>query len=112
MAAYDDLDVKSIFVVGIVSIVITAVTVLAVQVIYYQMVQTQVTETAAASDYRRQNAILEQQQSEISNYGVDQQTGNIIIPINKAIELMVGDEKSDKESDRENDKENESNEET
>lgn len=95
MAAYDDLDVKNIFVVGIVSIVVTAVTVLAVQVIYYQMVQTQATETAAASDYRRQNVILEQQQSEISTYGVDPQTGNIVIPIGKAIELMVNDKESE-----------------
>ena len=99
MAAYDDLDVKRIFSVGILSIVVTAVTALAVQVVYYHLVQVQTAETAAASDYTRQNAILKQQQDEIATYDVDQQTGNIIIPIDKAIELMVGDRGSKSPSD-------------
>jgi hypothetical protein len=43
MAAYDDLDVKRIFVVGIASVVVTAVTALAVQVVYYTMAQQQKT---------------------------------------------------------------------
>ena len=89
MAAYDDLNVKRIFNVGILSIVVTAVTALAVQLVYYWMVQWQQAETDAASDYRRQNSILAEQQAEISTYGVDEQTGNIIIPIDKAIDLMV-----------------------
>ena len=46
---------------------------------------------AAASNYQRQNKILEEQQRQISSYGVDEQTGNIVIPIDKAIELMVGE---------------------
>jgi hypothetical protein len=99
MAAYDDLDVKRIFSVGILSIVVTAVTALAVQVVYYHLVQVQTAETAAASDYTRQNAILKQQRDEIATYDVDQQTGNIIIPIDKAIELMVGESASESPSD-------------
>ena len=96
MAAYDDLDVKRIFVVGIISVVVTAVTALAVQVMYYSLVQWQDAETAAASNYERQNRILNEQKERISSYGVDEATGNIIIPIEKAIDLMVGD--NDKES--------------
>ena len=99
MAAYDDLDVKRIFSVGILSIVVTAVTALAVQVVYYHLVQVQTAETAAASNYTRQNAILKQQRDEIATYDVDQQTGNIIIPIDKAIELMVGESGSKSPSD-------------
>ena len=57
MAAYDDLDVKRIFVVGIASVVVTAVTALAVQVVYYTMAEQQKAETAAASNYMRQNSI-------------------------------------------------------
>jgi len=91
MAAYDDLDVKRIFVVGIFSIVITAVTALAVQVLYYAMVQWQDSETKAASNYKRQKAILAEQEAEISNYGVDADTGNIVIPIDDAIRLMVNE---------------------
>ena len=41
MAAYDDLNVKRIFTVGIGSILVTLVTALAVQVLYYWLVQWQ-----------------------------------------------------------------------
>ncbi len=91
MAAYDDLNVKRIFTVGIASIVVTAVTALAVQVLYYWLVQWQDSETKAASNYQRQNLILREQQEEISTYGVDPETGNIVIPIDKAIELLVNE---------------------
>lgn len=92
MAAYDDLNVKRIFIVGVVSVVVTAVTALAVQVLYYSLVQWQDAETSAASDYRRQNRILEEQKQEISTYGVDEATGNIIIPIDRAMELFVAEQ--------------------
>ncbi len=91
MAAYDDLDVRRIFYVGVASIVITAVTALAVQVLYYSLVQWQDSETRKVSDYQRQNRILKEQQEQISTYGVDEDTGNIIIPIDKAIELFVSE---------------------
>jgi hypothetical protein len=97
MAAYDDLDVKRIFAVGIFSIVVTAVTALAVQVLYYALVQWQDAETKAASNYERQNSILEAQQAEISNYGVDSETGNIVIPVDEAIRLMVSEKASSTE---------------
>ena len=84
MAAYDDLNVKRIFVVGVISVVVTLVTALAVQVLYYSLVQWQDAETRAASNYTRQLRILEEQTQQISTYGVDQQTGNITIPIKKA----------------------------
>jgi len=88
MAAYDDLDVKRIFVVGIASVVVTAVTALADQVVDYNMAQQQKTETAAASNYARQNAILQAKQDEISAYGVDELTGKLVIPVDKAIEML------------------------
>ena len=91
MADYDDLNVKRIFNVGILSVVVTAVTALAVQVLYFSLVRWQESETQAASNYQRQNRILTEQQQQISTYGVDEQTGNITIPIDKAIELMVGE---------------------
>ena len=91
MAAYDDLNTKRIFNVGVASVVITAVTALAVQVVYYWMAQIQNAETSEASDYRRQNMILEEQAAEISNYGVDKLTGNIIIPVEKAMETMANE---------------------
>ena len=89
MAAYDDLDVKRIFVVGIASVVVTAVTALAVQVVYYAMAQQQKTETAAASNYARQLSILKEQKDEISTYGVDELTGKLVIPVEDAIEIIA-----------------------
>lgn len=91
MADYDDLNVKRIFTVGIASVVVTAVTALAVQLLYYSMLEWQDVETKAASDYSRQNSILSAQEAGISNYGVDEETGNIIIPIDKAMEYLVSE---------------------
>lgn len=91
MAAYDDLNAKRIFVVGIASVVVTAVTALAVQVLYYAMAQQQQSETQAASSYARQNAVLDQQLQQISTFGVDETTGNIVIPVEKAIERMLAE---------------------
>lgn len=105
MAAYDDLNVKRIFTVGIASVVVTAVTALAVQVLYYNMLQWQDAETKAASDYSRQNSILAAQEAEISNYGVNAETGNLVIPIDKAIELLVS-EKSNSTSSTSNSSKN------
>lgn len=89
MAAYDDLNVKRIFIVGVISCVVVAVTALAVQVVAYSMLQWQQESKSAQSDYRRQNSILSAQKDQISSFGVDPDTGNITIPIDKAIELVA-----------------------
>ena len=93
MAAYDDLDVKRIFAVGVFSVVLTAVTALAVQVLYFALVRWQEVDTQNASNYNRQNRILAEQEAEITTYGVDAETGNIVIPVEAAFELMVSDTK-------------------
>jgi len=100
MAAYDDLNIKRIFLVGVISVAVTAVTGLAVQVLYYSLVQWQDSETSAASDYRRQNRILDEQKQQISTYGVDEATGNITIPIDRAMELLVSENAENVESDK------------
>ena len=89
MAAYDDLDVKRIFLVGVISLVVLAVTALAVQVISYSMLQWQQESKSAQSNYERQNRILGDQQRQISTYGVDPASGNITIPIEEAIKLVA-----------------------
>ena len=92
MAAYDDLNVSRIFTVGIISVVVTAVTALAVQVMYYALAEWQAESKIAQSSYRRQQAVFAEQTEQISKYGVDPTTGNVTIPIDKAIELMVREE--------------------
>ena len=100
MAAYDDLDVSRIFSVGIISVIVTAVTALAVQVLYYALVQWQAESKAAQSSYARQEAVFNEQIEQISNYGVDPITGNVTIPIDQAIEWMVGEQKKSNEKNR------------
>ena len=46
---------------------------------------------AEKSSYRRQNKILADQSKQISSYGVDPTTGNITIPVEKAMELIAAD---------------------
>lgn len=93
MADYDDLNTKRIFMVGILSIVVTAVTALAVQVVYYALVSWHDAELSEKSSYRRQNAVLAEQTAEITNYGVNPDTGAVTIPVSKAMELIAADNK-------------------
>ncbi|MEM6689590.1 MAG: hypothetical protein AAF664_09195 [Planctomycetota bacterium] len=89
MAAYDDLNSKRILLVGVISIIVTAITALAVNVLYYALVSYQQRETAAESDYRRQRAILAEQEAEVSEYGIDPDTGNVVIPVTEAMRQIA-----------------------
>lgn len=102
MASYDDLDTNRIFTVGIFSVVVTAVTALAVQVVYYALEQSQKEIKSAQSNYGRQNRILAAQSDEISQYGVDETTGNYTIPVDKAMTLMLANTDSDHDGDHSN----------
>ena len=93
MAAYDDLNVPRIFSVGVISIIITAVTALAVQVLFYALTEWQEEWKSAKSNYGRQEAVIKKQAEQISQYGVDPATGNVTIPIEKAIELIARENK-------------------
>ena len=104
MAAYDDLNVKAISVVAVISVVVVEVTALAVQVVSYSMLQMQNEAKSAQSDYRVQNEILDEQRELISVYGVDPQTGNITIPIDQAIKEMVSNQGDSQETDENNTK--------
>lgn len=95
MAKYDDLDTKQIFIIGIASVVITAVTILAVQYVYYLLVDGHKSKLQAESSYSRQNSVLAEQLDSVSKYGADPTTGNITIPIAKAMELVAKESESD-----------------
>ena len=45
----------------------------------------------AESSYGRENGILDAQTAEISDYGVDPDTGNYTIPIDEAMKMLVAD---------------------
>ena len=99
MAKYDDLNTRQIFIVGIGSVVVTLVTILAVQYVYYLLVDGHQQELQAESSYSRQNSILAEQFEEVSKYGADPLTGNVTIPIEKAIEWVAKESESESEND-------------
>ncbi len=99
MAAYDDLNVKRIFIVGIASVVVTAVTALAVQVLYYYLDDVQQARTSENSRYTRQNNALNSQTAEITEpQGVNAETGNLIIPIESAMSVIISDSETREKS--------------
>ncbi len=89
MAAYDDLPIKRIVTVGLLSVAITIITVLGVQGLYYGM-QNQVDEKKlAGSSYREGLDQLADQAKRISQMGVDETNGHITIPVEQAIKQAV-----------------------
>ena len=89
MAAYDDLNIPRITAISVISIVVTAVTVLAVQVLYFAMAEAVDSRKVKSASYTRQNRILNQQADEVSRYGVDPETGKVVIPISEAMQQIL-----------------------
>ena len=94
MAAYDDLDGKRIATISVISIVVTAVTVLAVQVLFFAMAEYVDQQKVESSSYARQNRYLAEQAEEVSSFGIDAETGNVVVPVEQVMKEMAA-EKSD-----------------
>lgn len=89
MAQYDDLPIARITAVSLISIAVTVVTVLAVQVLYfgmYDFVSRGKSTTPAISEA---NSILVSQTQAIEQYGVNEDDGHFVIPIEAAIRKVV-----------------------
>ncbi len=102
MAKYDDLNTRQIFLIGIGSVVVTIVTILAVQYVFYLLVAGHQVQLAEESNYRRQNTVLAEQLGVVSRYGADPDTGNVTIPIDRAMEYVVQEFQSE-QTDQPND---------
>jgi len=89
MAAYDDLNVRRIAVISVISILVTAVSVLAIQVLYFAMADAVDSRKMEASSYTRQNRVLAEQAEEVSRYDVDPETGKVVIPVTEAMQKMA-----------------------
>lgn len=89
MAQYDDLPIRRITAVSLISIAVTVVTILAVQVLYFGMYgyvsrgRTATTSTSEAVE------ILSSQTQSINQYGVNEEDGRLVIPIEQAIKKVV-----------------------
>lgn len=95
MTTYDDLNSKQIFVVGLVSTALTFISILAAQVLYFALNERLEAEKSEHSVYREGNSVLAAQTDEISSYGVDEETGNVQIPISEAIRLVAEEQAQD-----------------
>jgi len=89
MAQYDDLPIRRIVVVGLLSIVVTAITVLGVQVLYFGMLNYENNRKLAESTYRESVEALQAQTARISQIGVDEENGRITIPVEQAMKQMA-----------------------
>lgn len=102
MAKYDDLNTKQIFIIGISSVVVTVLTILAVQYVYFLLVDAHQSQLEAESSYKRQNTVLADQFETVSKYGADPLTGNVTIPIEKAMELVAKESQSESDNHSDN----------
>ena len=91
MAQYDDLNVKKIAIVGVISIGVTVVTALAVQVLFYALADVTDSAKVASAKYTRQNEVLAAQTAEISHYGVNPDNAKVTIPIETAMKMIVAE---------------------
>jgi hypothetical protein len=89
MAQYDDLAIRRITVVSLVSIAVTVVSILAVQVLYYGMRSYVDQQKRTAARFYEAEEVLGRQTREISQYSVHPQDGNIVIPIEQAMRNIV-----------------------
>ncbi len=80
---------KQIFTVAIVSVAVTFITILACQVVYYALRSQFQASVQARSEYRIGNEALASQREEIADFGVDDETGRLEIPIRRAMQFVV-----------------------
>jgi hypothetical protein len=104
MAQYDDLPIKRIVVVGLLSIAVTFITVLGVQVLYFGMQGYVDQRKFAESTYRESLEVLDVQTRRISRYDIDEESGRITIPVDKAMKAMVAEASKKKNNDNESNK--------
>lgn len=89
MASYDDLNTRQIWIVGVISAVLTAVTILAVQVLYFALLNWHEEAKLAGAEYTQSIAHIQQQEEALSQYGRNPETKAIMIPIDRAMELVA-----------------------
>lgn len=89
MASYDDLNTRQIWIVGVISAVLIAVTILAVQVLYFALLNWHEEAKLAGAEYNQSIDHIQEQELSLEQYGRDPETGSILIPIGRAMELVA-----------------------
>lgn len=93
---------RQIFKVAIISVAVTFITILAAQVVYYTLRASHAEVLRQRSVYRVGNRVLQEQGEAISAYGVDEETAQLQIPIERAMDLIVSEHEEQDEQGEDN----------
>jgi hypothetical protein len=98
MARYDDLPIQRITVISLIAIAVTIVSILAVQVLYFGMHRYVNEGKAALGKYTESEEFLSRQRRSISQYSVNEDDGQFVIPIEQAMRKIAREASSRNES--------------
>lgn len=104
MANYDDLNNRQIFTVAIISAVLTFITILACQVVYYALAERIAEQKLQEAQFFQGNSILTRQSDAISQYGVNEETGQVQIPVEMVMTRLADQHSSKKDNEKDNEK--------
>ncbi len=99
MASYDDLNNRQIFTVAILSAALTFITILACQVVYFALAERQEEEKLKQGQFTQGNSVLTSQSDSLNHYGVNEETGQIQVPVDVVMTQFV---KKQSETDNQN----------
>ena len=100
MANYDDLNNRQIFTVAIISAVLTFITILACQVVYYALAERIAEQKLQQGRYFQGNNILTSQSDAISQYGVNEETGQVQVPVEMVMTRLAEQHSSEKDNEK------------
>ncbi len=95
MAQYDDVNSKSITLMGIYSALITLVTIIGCQVLYFAMRQRQDENKLMKTEYTASNEWLDAQRASLQKYGKESREDGaktneyLLIPIDEAVKAVI-----------------------
>ena len=95
MASYDDLNNRQIFTVAILSAALTFITILACQVVYFALAERQEEEKLKQGQYTQGNSVLTSQSDSLNHYGVNEDTGQIQVPVDVVMSQFANQSDSD-----------------
>lgn len=92
MVEKENLDIPMILTIGIVSTVLTAAAVLGVQALYLSFAQAETTRKVTLAPTVDADSKLAEQDAKLASYGwANRQQGQVVIPIDRAMELVTTD---------------------
>jgi hypothetical protein len=90
VAAYDDLNVRSIWLAGVIAILLTFLSVVGAQVIYYWMQENVENVRLLGSEYEQARESIRKQKEGMTGFQwIDKSQGKVAIPIDLAKDLIV-----------------------